>query len=137
MRTSHLKIFVNNVFDFSRYESNLKMNKACVESEHRQQDLLKLANKTKEKYETLLRDNMAAGKALRENKYVKYVHTIYGYLKLVFRLKMQQKLQSWLLKYDTEVGGRSRELFALRDQLDEERHAFKKEMDKFELQEVE
>lgn len=50
------------------------MNKACVESEHRQQDLLKLANKTKEKYETLLRDNMAAGKTLRENKYVKYTY---------------------------------------------------------------
>lgn len=50
---------------------------------------------------------------------------------------MQQKLQSWLLKYDTEVGGRSRELFTLRDQMEEERDAFIKEMDLFEIQEVE
>lgn len=50
---------------------------------------------------------------------------------------MQQKLQSWLLKYDTEVGDRSKELFKLKDQLDDERNEFRKWMIKFEEQEIE
>lgn len=54
-----------------------------------------------------------------------------------YRLKMQQKLQSWLLKYDAEVGERSKELFQLKDQLEEERKQFKKWMIKYEEQEVE
>lgn len=51
-----------------RYESNLKMNKTCVESEQKQQDLLKLANKTRAEYETMLGENLVAGKKIRENK---------------------------------------------------------------------
>lgn len=50
---------------------------------------------------------------------------------------MQQKVLSWVQKYDTEVGERSKELFALRDKLEEERNEFKKWTQKFEEQEVE
>lgn len=56
------------VVTLCRYESNLKMNKTCVESEQKQQELLKLANKTKAEYETMLRENLVSGKKMRENK---------------------------------------------------------------------
>lgn len=51
-----------------REESNLKMNKTSIDSEHKQEELLSRANKSKEEYETLLRDNLVSGRKLRENK---------------------------------------------------------------------
>lgn len=50
------------------YESNLKMNKTTIDSEHKQLELLNRTNKISEEYDTMLRDNLASGKKLRENK---------------------------------------------------------------------
>lgn len=54
-----------------------------------------------------------------------------------FRLKAQQKLQSWLSKYDTDVGERNKELFALKDELEEGKAQLERWMKKSEAQEEE
>lgn len=53
------------------------------------------------------------------------------------RLKVQQKLQSWLTKYDNEIGEKSKELYRLKDQLDKENHTFIKWKEEFDRQEIE
>lgn len=44
------------------------MNKTTIDSEHKQQELLNRTNKIQDEYETMLRDNLASGKKLRESK---------------------------------------------------------------------
>lgn len=96
------------------------MNKIGLESEARQKEMQKLAQRTKAEYEQMLADNIVTGKRLRENK-----------------LKMQQKLQSWLLKYDTDVGGRMHTLWEQRDRWEAENDEYEREKIVFERQQIE
>lgn len=96
------------------------MNKTSIDSEAKQTELLQRANEARSEYETMLQANLANGKKLRENK-----------------LKAEQKLQSWLQKYDTDVGDRNQELFGLKDELEEENAQLERWMRKYEEQEEE
>lgn len=47
------------------------MNKASIDSKQRQDELLAEMEKLQEEYQTLLQNNLKAGKKLREEKYLK------------------------------------------------------------------
>lgn len=53
---------------FISFESNRNMNKTCITSESRQNELSERLTKTKEHYENVLNSNLLAEKKMRENK---------------------------------------------------------------------
>lgn len=99
------------------------MNKNCIESKDRQNQLYAEMTMVKEEFQTLLQNNIKADKKLREEKCVTdHFETINrSYLNsyvTIDRTKVIQKLQGWIAKYDNDVGERNQLLFQLNGDLE-------------------
>ncbi|XP_030755326.1 dynein regulatory complex protein 10-like [Sitophilus oryzae] len=101
------------------HESEKRMMHQCLESEERQVVLAEEAQNIAKEYDTLLESHLEAEKILRAK-----------------RLKTETQLQTWLTKYDQDIGDKNSEYEGLKKEYDEEKEAMDDLEDKLEDQEI-